>query len=76
MIFKSCAGIFLIMGMPIQKYLNVEQLRVLLLGTERDLGLGDLSQNEKDVFYAVQNVIVGNEGIARSDDMKSHSLVF
>ena len=47
-----------------------------MLGMERNLGLGDLSQNEKDVFYAVQSVIAGSEGIARSDDIKSHSLVF
>ena len=64
------------MGLPTQIYLNVAQLRALLLGMERDLGLGDLSQNEKDVFYAVQSVIAGSEGIARSDDIKSHSLVF
>ena len=64
------------MGLPTQRYLNVAQLRALLLGMERDLGLGDLSQNEKDVFYAVQSVIAGSEGIARSDDIKGHSLVF
>ena len=64
------------MGLPTQRYLNVAQLRALLLGMERDLGLGDLSQNEKDVFYAVQSVIAGSEGIARSDDTESHSLVF
>jgi hypothetical protein len=59
-----------------QRYLNVAQLRALLLGMERDLGLGDLSQNEKDVFYAVQSVIAGSDGVARSDDIKGHSLVF
>ena len=61
---------------PTQRYLNVAQLRALLLGMERDLGLGDLSQNEKDVFYAVQSVIAASNGVARSDDIKSHSLVF
>ncbi|MDG2231525.1 MAG: hypothetical protein P8K82_07655 [Paracoccaceae bacterium] len=35
-----------------------------------------LSQNEKDVFYAVQSVIAGSDGVARSDDIKGHSLVF
>ena len=64
------------MGLPTQRYLNVAQLRALLLGMERDLGLGDLSQNEKDAFYAVQSAIAGSEEIARSDDIKSHSLVF
>ena len=63
-------------ALPTQRYLNVAQLRELLLGMERDLGLGDLSQNEKDVFYAVQSVIAGSDGVARSDDIKGHSLVF
>ena len=63
-------------ALPTQRYLNVAQLRALLLGMERDLGLGDLSQNEKDVFYAVQIVIAGSDGVARSDDIKGHSLVF
>ena len=64
------------MGLPTQRYLNVAQLRALLLGMERDLGLGDLSQNEKDVFCAVQSVIANSKGVARSDDIKAHSLVF
>ncbi|MBT6097991.1 MAG: hypothetical protein HN582_04030 [Marinovum sp.] len=64
------------LALPTQRYLNVAQLRALLLGMERDLGLGDLSQNEKDVFYAVQSVIAGSDGVARSDDIKGHSLVF
>ena len=63
-------------ALPTQRYLNVAQLRALLLGMERDLGLGDLSQNEKDVFYAVQSVIAGSDGVARSDNIKGHSLVF
>ena len=36
-------------ALPTQRYLNVAQLRALLLGMERDLGLGDLSQNEKEL---------------------------
>ena len=54
------------MVMSAQRYLNVSQLRELLLGMERDLGLGKLTQNEKDVFYAVQLVIAANGGVARS----------
>ena len=60
--------------MASQRYLNVAQLRELLLGMERDLGLGNLTQNEKDVFYAVQLVISANSGIARSEDIKRHDL--
>ena len=33
-----------------RKLMNVVQLRELLLGMEKDLGLGQLSQNEKDVL--------------------------
>ena len=57
-----------------QLYLNVSQLRELLLGMERDLGLGKLTQNEKDVFYAVQLVIAANGGVARSEDIKNHEV--
>jgi len=60
--------------MSAQRYLNVSQLRELLLGMERDLGLGKLTQNEKDVFYAVQLVIAANGGVARSEDIKNHEL--
>ena len=55
--------------------MNVAQLRELLLSMEKDLGLGHLSQNEKDVFYAVNSVISFRKGIAKSEDIKSHDLV-
>lgn len=62
------------MDMSAQRYLNVSQLRELLLGMERDLNLGKLTQNEKDVFYAVQLVISANGGVALSEDIKNHEL--
>lgn len=62
------------MDMSAQRYLNVSQLRELLLGMERDLNLGKLTQNEKDVFYAVQLVIAANVGVVRSEDIKNHEL--
>ena len=62
------------MLMSAQRYLNVSQLHELLLGMERDLGLGKLTQNEKDIFYAVQLVIAANGGVARSEDIKNHEL--
>ena len=64
--------------MPLQRYLNVSQLRELMIGMEYDLGLGHLSQNEKDVFYAVISVIDANrhrDGVAKSEEIKSHLLV-
>ena len=57
-----------------QRFLNVAQLRELLHGMEQDLGLGQLTHNEKDVFYAVQLVISSANGIARSEDIKNHEL--
>jgi hypothetical protein len=62
------------MVMSAQRYLNVSQLRELLLGMEWDLGLGKLTQNEKDVFHAEQLVIAANGGVARSEDIKTHEL--
>ena len=38
------------MLMSAKRYLNVSQLCELLLGMERDLGLGKLTQNEKISF--------------------------
>ena len=38
------------MGLSTQRYLNVAQLRALLLGMERDLGLGELSEMKKMFF--------------------------
>ena len=62
------------MVMSAQRYLKVSQLRELLLGMERDLGLGKLNLNEKDVLYAVQLVIAANGGVPRSEDIKNHEL--
>ena len=58
-----------------RKFMNVVELRKLLLGMEKDLGLGQLSQNEKDVLYAVMSVISDRQGIAKSDEIKGHELV-
>lgn len=58
-----------------QAYLSVAQLRELLLGMEHELGIGDLSQNEKDVLYAVQIAFSTGEGVARSDDIRNNVLL-
>ncbi|MDA9990603.1 hypothetical protein N9E48_07330 [Paracoccaceae bacterium] len=58
-----------------RKLMNVAQLRELLLAMEKDLRLGHLSQNEKDVFYAVNSVIGLKKNIAKSEDIKNHDLV-
>jgi DNA-binding MarR family transcriptional regulator len=58
-----------------QAYLSVAQLRELLLGMEQELGIGDLSQNEKDVLYAVQVAMNPSSGVAKSDDIRNHMLL-
>lgn len=58
-----------------QAYLSVAQLRELLLGMEQELGIGDLSQNEKDVLYAVQVAFNTATGVAKSDDIRNHMLL-
>lgn len=58
-----------------QAYLSVAQLRELLLGMEQELGIGELSQNEKDVLYAVQVAYNTGNGVARSDDIRNHMLL-
>ena len=58
-----------------QAYLSVAQLRELLLGMEHELGIDDLSQNEKDVLYAVQIASSAGSGVARSDDIRNHILL-
>ncbi|MDG1430283.1 MAG: hypothetical protein P8L68_10870 [Paracoccaceae bacterium] len=61
--------------MSAQAYLSVAQLRELLLGMEQELGIGDLSQNEKDVLYAVQVAFNSVNGVAKSDDIRNHMLL-
>lgn len=61
--------------MTSQAYLSVAQLRELLLGMEQELGIGELSQNEKDVLYAVQIAFNTSTGVAKSDDIRSNVLL-
>ena len=58
-------------GTTLFKRITITRITV---GMERDLGLGKLTQNEKDVFYAVQLVIAANGGVTRSEDIKNHEL--
>ena len=62
--------------MGTKKFINVVQLRELMLEKERGLGLGHLSQNEEDVLYAINSVITARTGVAKSHEIKSHDLVF
>ncbi|MBT4235285.1 MAG: hypothetical protein HOD69_14385 [Marinovum sp.] len=62
-------------GCIVYRYTAVAQLREIVMTMERDLGLIALSHNEKDVLYAVQSVLADSDGVAKSDEIRSHDLV-
>jgi hypothetical protein len=53
---------------------NVAQLRSLLLEMETSLGLLELSQNERDVLYALQALSGESTSGVRSEAIRSHPL--
>ncbi|MBI1219176.1 MAG: hypothetical protein GC186_11565 [Rhodobacteraceae bacterium] len=53
---------------------SLAQLRALLLDMESELGLIDLTPVEKDVFYAISEVTIGEPPVARSEAIRSHPL--
>lgn len=53
---------------------SLAQLRALLFEMEKTLGLVDLSQNERDVLYAINEVSAGASRAARSDAIRNHPL--
>jgi DNA-binding IclR family transcriptional regulator len=53
---------------------SVAQLRALLFEMESTLGLVDLSPNERDVLYAINEVCTGTPKAARSDAIRNHPL--
>ena len=57
-----------------QRYFKMAQMRELLLGLEDEVGLGALTQNEKDVFYASYTEIYLAGGTAKSVDIKKGTL--
>ena len=62
-------------GCIVYRYTAIAQLREIVMTMERDLGLIALSHNEKDVLYAVQSVLAVSDGVAKSDEIRSHDLV-
>lgn len=59
---------------PVLNIKSVSQLRALLLEMETTLGLVELSPNERDVLYAINEVSAGVAKAARSDAIRSHPL--
>ena len=56
-----------------QRYFKMAQMREHLLGLEEEVGLGALTQNEKDVFYAYYTEIYMAGGTAKSVGIKTVS---
>lgn len=54
---------------------NLGQLRALMLEMETSLGLVELSQGERDVLYAVSQIVGTSELQVRSEAIRSHPLV-
>lgn len=53
---------------------SVSQLRALLFDMEKSLGLVELSPNERDVLYAINEVSTGTPKAARSEAIRNHPL--
>ncbi len=53
---------------------SVAQLRALLFDMEASLGLAELSHNERDVLYAINEVAAGSPKAARSEAIRNHPL--
>lgn len=53
---------------------KLAELRKLLLGMERSMGLEDLSSVERDIYYAATDLATHNHGV-RTTGLLSHSLV-
>ncbi len=51
----------------------VAKMRSMLLEMEKDLGLAELSEAQRDVLYAI-TLLSSKEGIANIDDIQAHEL--
>jgi DNA-binding IclR family transcriptional regulator len=49
-------------------------LRNLMLSMERDLGLSDLTDYQRDVYYAA-HLVATKDDIAHSDSIRQHSML-
>lgn len=55
-----------------EKFISLLHLRTILYGMERDLGLGDLSKAEMDIFLVAQNLTKSAGDVVRSHDLRNH----
>ncbi|MGL6211034.1 MAG: hypothetical protein ACRC14_14525 [Paracoccaceae bacterium] len=54
---------------------SLSQLREVLFGMEKDLGLDRLAQNERDLLYAVESLFSKDVAPVRTEALKDHVLV-
>ena len=54
---------------------TLAQLRMLLESMEQDLGLDQLSHNERDLLYAAQSLSGDTKEFVRSEELKNHRLL-
>ena len=53
----------------------LSQLRVVIPGMERDLGLDRLVANDRDLLYAVDSLFVSEASPVRTEALRAHALV-
>ena len=52
-------------------FVTVAQLKELLLGMERELGVSDLGYVQKDILYVV-SILPKSNGVFETDEIRSH----
>lgn len=53
---------------------KVAQLKQLLFGLEKDLGIADLSEIQQNILYAASLLAVGDKPV-ETDDIRNHQLL-
>jgi len=57
------------------EFRTLSQLREVILGMERDLGLDRLAANDRDLLYAVDSLFVSEASPVRTEARRAHALV-
>jgi len=57
------------------QFRTLSQLREVILGMERDLGLDRLAANDRDLLYAVDSLFVSEASPVRTEALRAHALV-
>ncbi len=57
------------------QFRTLSQLREVILGMERDLGLDRLAANDRDLLYAVDSLFDNDASPVRTEALRAHALV-